>query len=346
MDPLQPPTAPPPAPHDEGAWARRALTLPAVAILATGLWSLLPTLVLVALAIDLTVGRRLSALRTLGLCVAYVYADLFGLLAAGALWAGERTGLLTPEAVLAGHRRILRTWVRFLWAVGSRLFAIRLDVEGRDQVAPGPLLVLERHASLADAVLGTLLVEVPHAVALRYAVKAELLWEPAFDVIGHRLGVAFVHRDARDRQAERARIATLARDLQPDEGVLIYPEGTRFTEAKRAKRIAEAQARRDAAAEARARAFTHVLAPHPGGVLALLDDLPGVDVLVVAHAGLEAGVHLLDLVRGSLVGTRVRVRMWRVPAADIPADRDARIAWLEALWREVDAFVAGVSPEA
>jgi aminopeptidase N len=62
-------------------------------------------------------------------------------------------------------------------------------------------------------------------------------------------------------------------------------------------------------------------------------------VVFGAHAGFEAAGGFWDLWRGSLVGRVIRARFWRVPAAEIPADREARVAWLFEHWRRVDAFV-------
>jgi hypothetical protein len=44
------------------------------------------------------------------------------------------------------------------------------------------------------------------------------------------------------------------------------------------------------------------------------------------------------------VGRRIRVRIWRVPRAAIPVDREARLRWLYDEWARVNAFVAGQMP--
>jgi hypothetical protein len=35
----------------------------------------------------------------------------------------------------------------------------------------------------------------------------------------------------------------------------------------------------------------------------------------------------------------VHIRFWRYPAAEVPTDRDAQIAWLYACWQVVDDWV-------
>lgn len=61
---------------------------------------------------------------------------------------------------------------------------------------------------------------------------------------------------------------------------------------------------------------------------------------MVAHTGLERLVRMHDVLSGGLVGAVVRVRMWRIPGADVPDDREARVRWLFDRWAAVDAYVA------
>ncbi len=42
---------------------------------------------------------------------------------------------------------------------------------------------------------------------------------------------------------------------------------------------------------------------------------------------------------------RIIMRWWRVPRADIPADREERIEWLFDWWAHIDAWVAEHRPE-
>ena len=106
--------------------------------------------------------------------------------------------------------------------------------------------------------------------------------------------------------------ARLAAGLGPDEGVLIYPEGTRFTAAKRERAI-ERQPR---AAELR-----NVPPPRPGGTLAVMET--GADVVVIcAHHGLDGFASIGD---PGAAGSRrtVRIRFSRFPGAS-PEGREAR----------------------
>jgi hypothetical protein len=82
-----------------------------------------------------------------------------------------------------------------------------------------------------------------------------------------------------------------------------------------------------------------VLPPRRGGVLALLDEAPDADVVLLAHTGLEEAARLGDLWSGSLQGGTIDVEMWRVPRARIPADAVGREAWLRDCWHTIDDWV-------
>ena len=136
------------------------------------------------------------------------------------------------------------------------------------------------------------------------------------------------------KSAELAKLAPLSENLGPSDGVLIYPEGTRCTAEKlaRAKQII---AERQPAIAPLAEPLRHVLPPRLGGVLTLLEqsrdavtvDGSGVDIVVFGHVGLDGFEYISDIWSGGLIGTTVRMKFWRYPASELPADRDALIAW-------------------
>jgi len=186
---------------------------------------------------------------------------------------------------------------------------------------------------------------------LRYVLKRELLWDPCLDLVGRRLPNAFVARGSErsTHAATRATLPTtpeidavksLARDLNERSAVLIYPEGTRFSESKlaRAKERLRELGRTEHADLAAG--FRHVLPPKLGGPLALLSAAPDVDVVVLEHTGFEGAATLASFWNGGLIGKTVRVRLRRFGAATLP--RDALAGWLFARWAEVDAWVASL----
>ncbi len=73
--------------------------------------------------------------------------------------------------------------------------------------------------------------------------------------------------------------------------------------------------------------------------MALLDEARDADVVVFGHVGLDGFEYIRDIWAGGLVGTTVRVRFWRSPAADVPAGEDERVAWLYERWQLLDDWV-------
>jgi len=227
-------------------------------------------------------------------------------------------------------------WARTLLGGVRRLFRLRFAVTGADVIRPGPIVAMFRHASIVDNLLPVVLLTHDQGIRLRWIVKRELLAVPGLDVGGTRLPNLFVDRSSADPRTEIRRIRELATGLTPAEGVLIYPEGTRFTEERRAKAVA-ALATRDPSMRTRAERLRNVLPPRIGGPLTLLD--AGYDVVVCAHEGLGGFAKIGDVWSGGLVGRTINVTFWRIPAATIPTGRKERIAWLFEEWERVDAWI-------
>ena len=169
--------------------------------------------------------------------------------------------------------------------------------------------------------------------------KRELLWDPCLDIVGQRLPNAFVRRGQSGSAAEIERVRELARDLGPRDGVMLFPEGTRFTPRKRQQVLARLAESAEPKHVERGRALQHVLPPRLGGVLALLEEAPGVDVAFCVHTGFERLRTLNDLWSGELVGRTIEVEFWRIPAAQIPRERAARVDWLFDQWSRIDDWL-------
>ena len=232
--------------------------------------------------------------------------------------------------------RLQQWWARAVLRDASKLLELDIQIEDADVALPGPTILLMRHASILDTLLPSVYVQGPTQWRVRYILKQELLFDPCLDIVGNALPNYFVDRTG-DRPHEFEGIRALVKDLG-DDGVLIYPEGTRFSGEKlaRARQRVRAQAPELAGA---ADALTHVLPPRPGGVLTLLDALPDVDCAILAHQGLEGLQKVKDVFSGSVIGSRVRGKVWRVRRSNIPATDEERIRWLYEQWSRVDAFV-------
>ena len=324
-------------------WLRRGLTIPAYALTFVLGLAFAPVAIPLLRFSDWLGGGRRSLARLALFGVAFLAYELAGLAAAGGLWlAALLFSRFRAERELAAHERLQAWWAMGLFRAASRSLRLTLEVEGADAAKPGPLVVLIRHASLADSLLPSVVLG-KRGLRLRYVLKRELLLDPCLDVVGQRMPNAFIRRGRGECAVELAAIADLGRDLGADEGVLIYPEGTRFTPEKRSSALERIAASGRPELLARAQKLRSVLPPHSAGPFALHDAAPNADVLIVAHSGLEGLASLSDIARAGAVGRRIRVRIWRVPRSAIPEDRDARVRWLYDEWARVDSFVSAAA---
>jgi 1-acyl-sn-glycerol-3-phosphate acyltransferase len=315
---------------DPGRWRRRLVSLCGLSAVALFGAVASPALWLVAFAHDrLRGGTAVPALRVLATWVA---AEVAGLAAALWIWLTVRDKAAFEDA----NYRLQARWAGALLASLARAYGLQIAVEGA--LGDGPALVFVRHASMADTLLPVALCTGPAGLRPRYVLKRELLADPCLDVVGQRLANAFVNRGG-DPEREGERVGALATDLGPRDVVVIFPEGTRFSARGRQERIARFRAAGETRLAEWSESLTATLLPRAAGPLALLDAAPGVDVVFFAHRGFEGLRGLRALFDASLRGRSIAVQIRRIAAAEIPREREARLAWLYDEWRSVDAFV-------
>jgi 1-acyl-sn-glycerol-3-phosphate acyltransferase len=312
-------------------WGRRALTISASA----GALALTAALYLVALvpvlALDLLGRRRLAGVRFLTAMVLYLAFEVLGIAWMGALFL---TGRATQERLF----RLEAWWPNAVLGLLLRLFDMKLEVRGLEAVRPGPLIVMGNHTSVADILIPPSLLSARQGVKLRYVAKLDLIWDPCVDLAGHWLPNVFVRRGSADTPGDVARVQRLLEGLGPEDGVFIYPEGTRWTPERREKVLA-ARAAEGAPGIERDRRLRNLLPPRLGGVLGLFEKNPGADILLFGQVGFEGVRRVLDLWNGVLIGRTVRVEFWRRPWAEVPADREGQIEWLYREWEALDAWL-------
>lgn len=312
---------------------RRLISVPGFVLLGIALVVLVPLWLPVAVVLDLIrAPRRFPHTRLMGFAVWWAWLELTGLGVAGWLFV---SGRVRDEAA---HFALQRWWANGL-VVGLRL-TCGLVLEPRDThlVAPGPVIVLSRHASLADALLSVWFVTQP-GMKPHYVLKRELLVDPCLDIVGNRLPNHFLDRTAADSGPELAAIRSIAAAATgPDRCVVIFPEGTRASPEKHTRALARL-AERDPARAARLGRLRHLNPPRPAGTLAVLDGAPTADVVLMWHAGFEG----LDTFGGILAAIPGRVPVIvdcvRIPRAEVPEGDVARTAWLDAQWLALDERV-------
>jgi 1-acyl-sn-glycerol-3-phosphate acyltransferase len=215
-----------------------------------------------------------------------------------------------------------------------------MEIEGADAVATGPFVLLTRHVSIIDTLIPAAVAQAPFGIRLRYVFKRELLWDPCLDVATDRVPGVFLSRSGHESERQIELVRRMARDLGPRDAVLIFPEGTRFTAAKRDRAAEKVRASVPALGDRAAR-FRNVLPPRLGGTLALLERPVGADVVICEHTGLEGFATVGDVWSGSLVGRTIRVRLRRFARDEVPDGPTEQAEWLFDRWAEVDAWIGG-----
>ncbi|WP_354699588.1 hypothetical protein DSM112329_05308 [Paraconexibacter sp. AEG42_29] len=325
-------------------YVRRTRGIAAEALAFVLVTVLFPVLLVAAVVVDaaLWLRRRKPWMATRLLLFAWWFlaGEMLGMTSLLVSW------LTTGGPFVADHPR-RRRWVyrtRIRWAGGHFggvrvLFGLKLEVDGIEHGGPGPVLIFIRHASIIDNTMPDAVIGKAHGIGLRFVLKRELQMIPTIDVGGRMVPTTFVRRASKDPDAELAQVRKLAVDLGPDEGILIYPEGTRHTAAKLAKAQATIAERQPLVAPL-ANRLRHVLPPRLGGPLALLDESAGrADVVFCGHVGLDGFEYISDIWSGGLVGTTVRVKLWRHPGSAVPADEQGRTEWLYAQWQVLDDWI-------
>jgi len=320
------------------AFRRRLVTIPTIFIMWLLLSLLMMPLLLAAAAVDVTrsllTGKPWMAVRLIVIGWVYLTSQVGVIAIAAIQWLASLLFLRKAAEKRTEWAYTLQTWwVRSIIGAIRGVMGFRFEATGEDDIAPGPVIVLFRHASIVDNLLPHAFVSDRNGIRLRWVLKKELLSDPALDIGGNRMPNYFVDRKAVSSEIERANIAALADGLAENEGILLFPEGTRFSRKKWEYRMSQL-AESDPELHATMEGHDHVLPPRPGGVLSLLDK--GMDVVFVAHTGLESMRDIKEIWTIAPVGRAVRLSFRRVPAAAIPADQADRVRWLYEEWARVD----------
>lgn len=306
-------------------------------------FALAPIVYPVAFMVDLGGRRRMATVRAIAMAHVYLACEAAGMAASAWIWVTRGSD---RERYLERNFRLQCWWAGTLFRAGVRLFGLRVEVEGDDLLRAGPMLVFARHVSPIDNLLPAVLISDAHGIRLRWVINRSLLRDPCLDIVGNRLPNCFVAAGTGDSEAEIRRVQALGHNLGPRDGVLIFPEGALFSPSRLERVLSRIEASGDERLLARARRLQHFLPPRLGGSTALLEAARGTDVVFLAHTGLEGATEYRNILRGGLIGRKVRVRIWRVPAGEVPPSRDERTEWLFDHWEQLDAWVSANQPAA
>ena len=320
---------------------RRVVLAPAIVGLVAGMFLLLPLWLIAAAALSPLLPGRWRALRLLWIFVMYAVIEALLLVVLCGFWFATGFGRTVRSAYWQGiHYDLVEgvMWVFFREA--KRVLNLEIVTDGPAPDAhPGlPILVCCRHAGPGDSFVLIHALMHWYGREPRVVLKNTLAWDPAIDVLLHRIPARFITPSGGVGLEEQ--IGELATGLDENDAFVIFPEGGNFTAARRTRGIE--RLRRlglDKMAE-RAEAMTNVLAPRPGGFIAALDAAPEADVVLVAHTGLDHVLTVADIWRELPMDKRIIMRWWKVARADIPEDRDERIDWLFAWWERIDTWIS------
>ncbi|MCP9951496.1 1-acyl-sn-glycerol-3-phosphate acyltransferase [Actinomadura madurae] len=278
------------------------------------------------------IGReRRRARRLLWFALAWGTRESAAVVECGWLW-------LRGRARDDRHYDVIRRYIAGLYSMAQRQLGLRVQIDGSWDGPDGdrPLIVLSRHAGPGDALLLVHHLLSDYRRRPRVVMKAQLRLDPCIDIAAGRMPNVFVTPGGGAVED----IGRLASDLGPRDALLIFPEGGNFTPERRRRAIRRLVRLRRRDEAARAAAMPHLMPPRPGGVLAALDAAPSADVVFVAHCGLDRMTTAGEIWRRVPLTGVVRARWWRVPARDVPGDRDARVGWLYDQWERADAWIS------
>ena len=253
-------------------------------------------------------------------------------------------------------RRLMTRWIMAVgenWVtLNANVLAIgnstEWDVRGIENVSPqGWYLVIVNHQTWTDIVaLQTVFNRrIPF---LKFFIKQQLIWFPVLGVAWWAMDMPFMkrhsksylakHPDKKGEDLEATRIACEKFRDTPT-SVINFIEGTRSTEAKRARRNSP---------------FTYLLPPRAGGIALALASMGSMfdailDVTIVYPTG---PTQFWDMMCGdfdSVIIDVVRrpVEQWMI-AGDYSGDRDFRSRfhrWLTGLWSEKDERISQIYAE-
>jgi 1-acyl-sn-glycerol-3-phosphate acyltransferase len=313
---------------------RRLISVSGLVLAAVVLTATLPLWLPIAVVVDLVRLRfRFPIARLLLFGVCWSWIETGGVLRAFALWLRGRAG---DERA---HYALMAWWSGALMSALAATTGIRPRLEGIDALAGGNAIVLARHVSLADSLVSGWATCTKAGLRPRYVLKRELLFDPCLDIVGLRVPNHFLDRTATDGSVELDALRELGDGVGPPDVVaVIFAEGTRSNDRKRARALEKIAEGNPARAE-RLGGLRRLLPPRPAGSVALLDGAPAADVVFAWHTGfdgLDSFGGMISKLSRPLPPARFVVR--RVPRAEVPAG-DGFGDWLDEQWLRMDAEV-------
>jgi 1-acyl-sn-glycerol-3-phosphate acyltransferase len=337
---------------------RRLVLAPLVVIIAIAVAVLFPLLALLTAAVSLISRSRPShrrrGLRLLYFALIWLTAETAALFMCLGLWvASGFGGRLSTEPYQIRHYAVMEWFLNLVYQAGTSTFGITVEVDEPELTEAEaaarlarPVIVLSRHAGPGDSFLLVHHLLTVYKRRPRIVMKETMQLDPGVDVMLNRLPNVFISRRHGGASIHTDMIERLARGLDHNGALVIFPEGGNWTPGRWEKAIQrlEKLGRRDLAS--RARQMPNVLPPRGGGALTAIAACPDADVIFVAHAGLDLLVSVGDVWRSLPMDQLIRVKWWRVPFDMVPRDagEEVQLRWLYDWWELIDAWITDNRP--
>jgi len=319
---------------------RRLAIAPLVAAIEAALILVSPVLLIVAVVAAPAFGG-LRTVRMLFIVLIYAGRHLGATVACLGLWVASGFGRnVDSDTIQRAHYAVLRWFVEGVYRAVIGVARVEVQVlesaRAEETIASPdrPVLVLSRHAGEGDSFLLLHQLLCLHGRRPRVVMHEALRLDPLIDVMGERLPNRFVDPRGGDTEKE---IAAVAAGLESEAAVVIFPEGGNFSAGNRERGIARLERAGHEEQAARARRMTNVSAPRPGGSLAAVTAAPDADVVIVGHIGFPTS--LGELWRLLPAAQTVELRMWLVPAGEVPTGFEEQIDWLYEWWGTLDTWI-------
>ena len=201
---------------------------------------------------------------------------------------------------------------------------IRIIIDGDIGQHPSPV-VISNHQSWFDIpVLHHVITD--HGPIIKFLIKRQLIWVPVVGWLCWLLGFPRLYRGkgGESRKKDYATIRAFSERSSSDPGaVLIFAEGTRFSETKRIDQNSR---------------FKHLLNPRMGGIRILKEamhpDTPIIDITIVYVGG---NSNCWDCLHGATREVRVVVKQHRV------GDIEDLDSWINDRWQEKERLLESYS---
>lgn len=233
-----------------------------------------------------------KAIRLCIMATGLIGLDLLITLGCWRLWLLRRLGRSDPATWRTDHIRLLGDVLDRYVRVAQRVVGFR--VAATDLTEPlyddEPVLFLARHAGPGDSLLIAWLISHELHRAPRVVLKRFLMWDPAVDLMIHRLDGYFLPPKGTPAAERKASLDAFCASLGPHDGAMVFPEGQNWTPARHAAALESDRASDDPDAPARVAWLERhptVLTPRVGAAANFIDAVPGLRVICIWHAGVE-----------------------------------------------------------